>query len=91
VSLALLGRRGTRVSLRNGVDRDDAGWLEPQDYARFWVAIREYVKAVKPEIFPLLRKVTCQQTSACGEGAPWCAKSPRESSRSILEFLPVTS
>lgn len=52
----LMARRGTWVSLRNGVDRQDAGWRGPQDYARFWACIREYVKAVKADIYPLSLK-----------------------------------
>jgi hypothetical protein len=50
---SVLARRGTWISLKNGVDRQDAGWRGPQDYARFWAAIREYVKAVKADIYPL--------------------------------------
>ena len=53
VRFSMLARRGVWVSLRNGVDRQDAGWRGPQDYDRFWVAIREYVKAVKADVYPL--------------------------------------
>jgi hypothetical protein len=49
----LLARRGTWISLKNGVDRQDAGWRGPQDYARGWAAVRGYVKAVKADIYPL--------------------------------------
>lgn len=49
----LLARRGTWVSLKNGVDRQDAGWRGPQDYARFWAAIHEYIKAVEADVYPL--------------------------------------
>lgn len=52
----LLARRGTWISLRNGVDRQDAGWRGPDDYARFWACVREYVKAVKADIYPLSLK-----------------------------------
>jgi len=67
---ALLGRRGTWVSLRNGVDRQDAGWRGPKDYDRLWVAIREYIKAVKADIYPLSLTGTtcewCQWREICG-------------------------
>jgi len=53
---SVLARRATWISLKNGVDRQDAGWRGPQDYARFWAAIREYVKAVKADIYPLSLK-----------------------------------
>lgn len=57
---SLLARRGTWISLKNGVDRQDAGWRGPQDYARGWLAIREYVKAVKADIYPLsITGATC--------------------------------
>jgi hypothetical protein len=48
-----LPRRGTWISLRDGVKRSDAGWRGPQDYARLEVALREYVRAVKADIYPL--------------------------------------
>lgn len=51
--LRLLARRGTWVSLKNGVDHKDAGWRGPQDYDRFWVAVREYIRAVDADIYPL--------------------------------------
>ena len=51
-----LARRGTWISLKNGVDRQDAGWRGPQDYQRFWACVREYVKAVKADIYPLSLK-----------------------------------
>jgi DNA primase len=50
---SVLARRGTWISLRNGVDRQDAGWRGPQDYTRGWAAVRGYVKAVKADIYPL--------------------------------------
>jgi len=57
----LLARRGTWISLKNGVDRQDAGWRGPQDYARAWAAVREYIKAVKADIYPLsLTGAVCQ-------------------------------
>ena len=59
----LLARRGTWISLKNGVDRQDAGWRGPQDYVRFWAAIRGYVKAVKADIYPL---------SLTGDTCFWC-------------------
>ena len=50
---SVLARRGTWISLKNGVDHQDAGWRGPQDYARGWAAVRGYVKAVKADIYPL--------------------------------------
>jgi hypothetical protein len=46
-------RRGTWISLRDGVKRSDAGYRGPQDYARMDVALREYVKAVRLDVYPL--------------------------------------
>lgn len=56
-----LARRGTWISVHNGVKRSDAGWRGEQDYARLWVAIREYIRAVKADIYPLnISGVTCE-------------------------------
>ena len=69
----LLARRGTWISLRNGVDRQDAGWRGEQDYARFKVAVREYVKAVELDVYPLSLKgdvcFWCRWREICG-GVP---------------------
>jgi hypothetical protein len=51
--LRLLARRGTWISLKNGVVRKDAGWRGPQDYDRFWACVRGYVKAVELDVYPL--------------------------------------
>jgi hypothetical protein len=51
-----LARRGTWVSLRSGLDRKDAGWRGEQDYARMWMCVHEYVKAVEADIYPLSLK-----------------------------------
>lgn len=53
IRFSVLARRGTWISLKNGVDRQDAGWRGLQDYARGWAAVRGYVKAVQADIYPL--------------------------------------
>ena len=58
-----LARRGTWISLRKGVDKLDAGWRGPADYARMWVAIAEYIKAVDADVYPLSLK---------GDVCEWC-------------------
>jgi len=50
---SVLARRGTWISLKDGVKRSDAGWRGPQDYDRFWAAVRGYVQAVKADVYPL--------------------------------------
>ena len=49
----LLPRRGTWISLRDGVRRSDAGSRGDLDYQRMDVALREYVKANRADVFPL--------------------------------------
>lgn len=49
-----LRRRGTWISLRDGVKRSDAGYRGPQDFARMDVALREYIKANRLDVFPLV-------------------------------------
>lgn len=51
--LRLLPRRGTWISLQSGVKRSDAGFRGMQDYLRMDAALREYVKAVRADIYPL--------------------------------------
>lgn len=38
------------------VTRKDAGWRSEQDYARLMVALREYIRAVELEVYPLNMK-----------------------------------
>lgn len=45
-------RRGTWVDMHT-VTRKDAGWRSEADYGRLMVALREYVKAVEAEVYPL--------------------------------------
>lgn len=49
----LLPRRGTWISVQNGVKRSDAGYRGAADYARMDAALREYVRAVEAGIYPL--------------------------------------
>lgn len=49
----MLPRRGTWISVRSGVRRSDAGFRGPQDFARMDAALRQYVKAVRAEVYPL--------------------------------------
>ena len=49
----LLPRRGTWISVRDGVRRSDAGWRGPQDYARMDAVLRGYVRAVEADNYPL--------------------------------------
>lgn len=48
-------RRGTWIDMAK-IKRVDAGWRIEQDYARLVVALREYVKAVEADIYPLNMK-----------------------------------
>ena len=51
--------RGTWIDIRLN-KRVDAGWRSEQDYARLKVALKEYVKAVEADIYPLtLTGETC--------------------------------
>jgi hypothetical protein len=65
---SLLPRRGTWISLRDGVKRSDAGWRGPQDYERLWAAIRGYIKAVEADIYPLSLKGDVCEYCAFREG-----------------------
>lgn len=49
----LAPRRGTWISLRDGAKRSDAGYRADLDYRRMDVALREYVRAVEADIYPL--------------------------------------
>lgn len=48
-------RRGTWIDMST-VTRKDAGWRAEADYARLHVALREYVKAVEADVYPLNMK-----------------------------------
>lgn len=64
-------RKTTWVDMAT-VTRKDGGWRGEQDYARLMVAMREYVKAVEHDVYPLnLRGDTCtfcpfSRTGQCG-------------------------
>lgn len=70
----LLARRGRWINLKEN-SITDAGWRGEQDYARLHVALREYVKAVEADVYPLtLSGETClycpfAYNGACG-GVP---------------------
>lgn len=71
---SLLARRGTWLSLKNGYKRSDAGWRGPLDYQRMDLGLRQYVRAVKADIYPLaLNGAVCEycpfREGACG-GVP---------------------
>lgn len=75
----LLPRRGTWISVQGGVKRSDAGYRGPQDYARMDAGLREYIKAVRADIYPLsLTGAVCEycpfQNGLCG-GIPLPAES----------------
>lgn len=70
-----LARRGTWISLRKGVDRMDAGWRGPQDYARMWLGVHEYIRAVKADIYPLSLK---------GDVCEWCSMGQPNSQGVVL-------
>lgn len=65
---ATLPRRGTWISLRDGVKRSDAGYRGAQDYARMDVALREYIKANRLEVFPLTLTGSVCRFCPFGEG-----------------------
>lgn len=64
-------RRTTWVDMAT-VTRKDGGWRGPQDYARLMVALREYIKAVEADVYPLnLKGDVCtfcpfSRTGQCG-------------------------
>lgn len=64
-----MGRRGTWIDVVKG-KRVDAGWRGEQDYARMDVALREYVKAVEFDVYPLAMQgdvcVWCPHRDNCG-------------------------
>lgn len=72
--LPLMGRRGRWINFHEN-SISDCGWRAEQDYARLRVALREYVKAVEHEVYPLtLSGETCMfcpfaYNGACG-GVP---------------------
>jgi hypothetical protein len=67
-------RRTTWVDMQT-VTRKDGGWRGPQDYARLMVALREYIRAVEADVYPLnLEGAVCtycpfSRTGQCG-GVP---------------------
>lgn len=58
-----LARRGTWIDLKVG-KRVDAGWRGPADYQRLMIGLREYVRAVELDVYPL---------SMSGENCTYCS------------------
>lgn len=51
--LPLIERRGRWLSVRDGFKERDCGWRTEQHYARLKAQLREYIKAVRADIYPL--------------------------------------
>lgn len=70
----LMARKGRWINLADN-EINDCGWRGEQDYARLHVALREYVRAVEHDVYPLtLSGETCMYcpfayNGACG-GVP---------------------
>lgn len=50
---ANMPRRGTWIDVRGGIKRRDAGYRADLDWQRMKVALREYIRANKAEVYPL--------------------------------------
>lgn len=51
--LPLIGRRGRWLSVRDGFKERDCGWRGEEHYSRLKAQLREYIKAVRADIYPL--------------------------------------
>lgn len=51
--LEVMKRKGRWLSFREGFAIHDAGWRTEADYRRLKVHLREYIKAVRGDVFPL--------------------------------------
>lgn len=60
----LLPRRGTWIDVNGGAKRKDAGYRGDQDFERLRVALREYIRIERAQIYSL---------NLSGETCEWCA------------------